>query len=46
MVKIGKKINKNETKALIQHIINIYKSFGFNNFILATGINKCEVIEK
>ena len=38
MVKIGK-------LPIVQHIINIYKSFGFNNFILATGY-KCEVIEK
>jgi len=38
MVKIGK-------LPIVQHIINYYKSFGYNDFILATGYKK-EVLEK
>jgi len=38
MVKIGK-------LPIVQHIINYYKYFGFNDFILATGYKK-EVLEK
>ncbi|MBI29394.1 MAG: glucose-1-phosphate cytidylyltransferase [Pelagibacteraceae bacterium] len=38
MVKIGK-------IPIVQHIINYYKCFGYNDFILATGYKK-EVIEK
>ena len=38
MVQIGK-------LPIVQHIINYYKYFGFNDFILATGYKK-EIIEK
>ncbi len=38
MVKIGK-------VPIVKHIINYFKSYGFNDFILATGY-KCKIIEK
>ena len=38
MVKIG-------SLPIIRHIINYYKSFGFNEFILATGYKK-DILEK
>jgi len=38
MVKVGK-------KPIIDHIINIYKKYGFNDFILATGY-KSKVLER
>ena len=38
MVKVGK-------LPIVQHIINFYKFYGYNNFILATGY-KSKIIEK
>ena len=38
MVKIGK-------KPIIDHVINIYKKYGFNDFILATGY-KNNILQK
>ena len=36
---------KLDRKPIVEHIINIYKFYGFKEFILATGY-KSEIIEK
>ena len=38
MIKIGK-------KPILEHIINIYKKFGFNEFIICSGYKR-KIIEK
>ena len=42
---IPKPMVKLDRKPIVEHIINIYKFYGFKEFILATGY-KSEIIEK